>query len=173
MAVWRQNSSWRKRNGPLGRPEGQGHTGQGPLQVLPFSVVNPDPSDPELFARSGSGVGVKTSLKVGSVSEKNHSGSTSTTPFPFIKQLLSPIQNYWRRERDQGNVVIKHLIGQQMGERSMSRTRFLVHRRSQRDVVYFGWLIAPSYKSPNEGGGLRGLSQWVQLCTWSPNKLHI
>jgi hypothetical protein len=21
------------------------------------------------------------------------------------------------------------------------------------------------------GGGLRGLSQWVQLCTWSPNKL--
>jgi hypothetical protein len=26
--------------------------------------------------------------------------------------------------------------------------------------------------SPNAGGGvLRGLSQWVQLCTWSPNKL--
>jgi hypothetical protein len=27
--------------------------------------------------------------------------------------------------------------------------------------------------SPNAGGGggVRGLSQWVQLCTWSPNKL--
>ncbi len=28
------------------------------------------------------------------------------------------------------------------------------------------------YMSPNAGGGeLRGLSQWVQRCTWSPNKL--
>ncbi len=35
------------------------------------------------------------------------------------------------------------------------------------------WPIAPSYMSPNAGGGrgLRCLSQWVQLCTWSPNKL--
>ncbi len=45
-------------------------------------------------------------------------------------------------------------------------------RESQTDVVYLGWPIAPSYMSPNAGGGgLRGLSQWVQLCTWSPNKL--
>ncbi len=46
-------------------------------------------------------------------------------------------------------------------------------RGSQRDVVYLGWPIAPSYMSPNAGGGweLRGLSQWVQLFTWSPNKL--
>jgi hypothetical protein len=37
----------------------------------------------------------------------------------------------------------------------------------QRDVVYLCWLIAPSYTSPKAGGGgeLRGLSQWVQLCT--------
>jgi hypothetical protein len=42
---------------------------------------------------------------------------------------------------------------------------------SQRDVVYLGWPIAPSYMSPNAGGGgLQGLNQWVQLCTWSPNK---
>ncbi len=36
-----------------------------------------------------------------------------------------------------------------------------------RDVVYLGWPIAPSYASPNAGGGgeLRGLSQWVQLYT--------
>ncbi len=36
----------------------------------------------------------------------------------------------------------------------------------QRDVVNLGWPIAPSYMSPNAGsggGGLRGLSQWVQL----------
>ncbi len=34
-----------------------------------------------------------------------------------------------------------------------------------RDIVYLGWPIAPSYMSPNAGGGgeLRGLSQWVQL----------
>ncbi len=43
-------------------------------------------------------------------------------------------------------------------------------RGSQRDVVYLGWPIAPSYMSPNAGGGgeLRGLRQWEQLCTWSP-----
>ncbi len=40
---------------------------------------------------------------------------------------------------------------------------------SQRDVVYLSWPIAPSYLNPNAGGGgLRGLSKWVQLCTWSP-----
>ncbi len=38
-------------------------------------------------------------------------------------------------------------------------------RGLQRDVVYLGWPIAPSYMSPNVGGGgeFRGLSQfWVQ-----------
>ncbi len=45
-------------------------------------------------------------------------------------------------------------------------------RGSQRDVVYLGWPKAPSYMRPNaEGGGVAGTrSQWVQLCTWSPNK---
>ncbi len=45
---------------------------------------------------------------------------------------------------------------------------------SQRDVVYLGWPIAPSYRSPKARwwAGLRALSQWVQLCTWSPNKLR-
>ncbi len=40
-------------------------------------------------------------------------------------------------------------------------------------VVYLGWPIAPLYMSPNAGGGgkLRGLTQWVQLYKWSPNKL--
>ncbi len=38
---------------------------------------------------------------------------------------------------------------------------------SQRDVVYLGWPIAPSYMSPNAGVGveLRGLSQKLRLCT--------
>ncbi len=40
-------------------------------------------------------------------------------------------------------------------------------RGSQKDVVYLGWPIAPSYMSPKcWRGGLWGLSQWVQLCTW-------
>jgi hypothetical protein len=43
-------------------------------------------------------------------------------------------------------------------------------RGLQRDVVYLGWPIAPSQMSPN-AGGVRGLSQWVQVGTWSPNKL--
>ncbi len=36
-----------------------------------------------------------------------------------------------------------------------------------KDVCYLSWPIAPSYRSPNAGGGgeLRGLSQWVQLYT--------
>jgi hypothetical protein len=41
-------------------------------------------------------------------------------------------------------------------------------RGLQRDVVYLGWPIGPSYLSPNAGGGggeFRGLSQWVQLYT--------
>ncbi len=43
----------------------------------------------------------------------------------------------------------------------------------QGDVVYLGWPIAPSYIESKCGGrgGLRGLSVWVQLCTWSLNKL--
>ncbi len=41
-------------------------------------------------------------------------------------------------------------------------------RGLKRDVVYLGWLIAPSLMSPNAGRGvgvLQGLSQWAQLCT--------
>jgi hypothetical protein len=34
-------------------------------------------------------------------------------------------------------------------------------------TVYLGWPIAPSYMSPNAGGGLLRGSQ--PLCTWSPN----
>ncbi len=49
-----------------------------------------------------------------------------------------------------------------------SSTVCLFHPRGlQRDVVYLGWPIAPSYMSPNagRGGELRGLSQWVRLYT--------
>jgi hypothetical protein len=37
-------------------------------------------------------------------------------------------------------------------------------------LLYLGWPIAPSYMSPNAGGGgkLRGLSQWAQLYTGAP-----
>jgi hypothetical protein len=46
-------------------------------------------------------------------------------------------------------------------------------RGLERDVVYLGWPIASSYMSPHAGGRreLRGLNQWVQLYTWSQNKL--
>ncbi len=42
------------------------------------------------------------------------------------------------------------------------------------DVFYLGWPIPPQYmyEPKGGGGGLRGLSQRVQLCTWSPNKLR-
>jgi hypothetical protein len=51
-----------------------------------------------------------------------------------------------------------------------------IQRRGlQGDVVNdLSWPIAPSYMSPNAGGGeegLRGLRQWEQLCAWSLNKL--
>jgi hypothetical protein len=57
---------------------------------------------------------------------------------------------------------------------------FMLIRGSLRDVVYLGWPIAPSYMSPNVGGGggcvgLRSLSQNEYNCAhhvkWSPNKL--
>ncbi len=42
----------------------------------------------------------------------------------------------------------------------------------QRDDVYLvGLPIEPSYMSPNAGGWGGMPSQWVQLCTWRPNKL--
>ncbi len=42
----------------------------------------------------------------------------------------------------------------------------LAIRGLQRDVVYLGWPIEPSYMSPNAGeGGVAWLSQWVQLYT--------
>jgi hypothetical protein len=44
----------------------------------------------------------------------------------------------------------------------------LLSRGLQRDVVYLGWPIAPSYVSTNAGGGrgeLRGLRKYVQLYT--------
>ncbi len=50
----------------------------------------------------------------------------------------------------------------------------LNHRGSQRDVIYLGWPIAPTYMSPNAGGGgLQGLSQWVQLYTGAQINLEI
>ncbi len=52
----------------------------------------------------------------------------------------------------------------------MQQRRFQFSRASQRDVVYLGALVQVSQMG---GGGLRvaGLSEWVQLCTWGPNKL--
>ncbi len=36
--------------------------------------------------------------------------------------------------------------------------------------ILHGWPIALSYMSPNAGEGrLRGLSQWVKMCSWSQN----
>jgi hypothetical protein len=52
----------------------------------------------------------------------------------------------------------------------------LTTRGSIRNVVYLGWAFTNSIliyepKCGGRGRGLRGLSQWVQLCTRSPNKL--
>ncbi len=48
----------------------------------------------------------------------------------------------------------------------------VLHLLIQRDFVYLSWPIAPSPEPKCwAGGGGRGLSQWVQLCTRSPSKL--
>ncbi len=70
---------------------------------------------------------------------------------------------------------IKEIIQVQFNNIAFKIFHAFFSRGSQRDVVYLGWRIAPWYMSPNAGGGLRVLSQWVQLCmcthTLSPNKL--
>jgi hypothetical protein len=51
-----------------------------------------------------------------------------------------------------------------------------IPKGSQRDVVYLGWPIAPSYMSPNAGGGGCVVSANQNSCvhhvTWSSNKLQ-
>ncbi len=45
-------------------------------------------------------------------------------------------------------------------------TKTVLTRGSQRDVVYLGWPIAPSYMSPNVGGGVAGsllLNKFISL----------
>ncbi len=43
---------------------------------------------------------------------------------------------------------------------------------SERDVVYLSWPIAPSYMSPNAGGGEDPANEYsCVVCTWSPKKL--
>jgi hypothetical protein len=62
---------------------------------------------------------------------------------------------------------------------TLGRLSFLFSRGVQRDVVYLGRPIAPSFMSPNTGGGgwggggcgISDSKYTVQLCTWSPNKL--
>jgi hypothetical protein len=60
----------------------------------------------------------------------------------------------WKRKED--DVIAWYLPGGGGVDRS---------RGLQRDVVYLGWPIAPSFRSPNAVGvgELRGLSQWIQL----------
>ncbi len=58
----------------------------------------------------------------------------------------------------------------------LSRTVYcsMLFRGLQGDVVYLSCPIASLVYEPKcglRGGGLGGLSQWVQLWTWSPNKL--
>ncbi len=54
-----------------------------------------------------------------------------------------------------------------VGDKNLQEFYTIWPRGFQRDVVYLGWPIAPSYMSPTSGGGweLRGLSHWVQLYT--------
>ncbi len=51
---------------------------------------------------------------------------------------------------------------------------FLSGGHKEMSSICISWPIAPSHMGPNagEGGGVAvaGLRQWVQLCTWSPNK---
>ncbi len=68
-------------------------------------------------------------------------------------------------------VIIVHSSSQQSQSIWLLNKSHTV-RGSQRDVVYLGWPNVLVHEPKcRGGGGLRGLSQWVQLCTWSPNKL--
>ncbi len=90
------------------------------------------------------------------------------TQKPTIPRLMSN-WNFWLTE--QSKMIFELLTPPY---RAMNSGLISTSRGLQRDVVSLGWPIAPSYMSPNAGGGggaLRGLSQWVQLYTWSPNKL--
>jgi hypothetical protein len=69
----------------------------------------------------------------------------------------------WRQET-QAKVVIIHLKEYKMdkvvGGGDEFYYMYIYQGVRQRDVVYLGWQIAPSYKSPYAGGGgWRGLSQ--------------
>jgi hypothetical protein len=73
-------------------------------------------------------------------------------------------------------VIYRKVCQRWFSRNNNNRISFSNSRGSQRNVVYLGWLRAHSYMSLNAGvgGELRGhshLSQWVQLCTWSPTKL--
>ncbi len=46
---------------------------------------------------------------------------------------------------------------------STQRTRYPIDQGSHRDVVYIGWPIAPTYMSPNAGGG----DCWVSVYEYS------
>jgi hypothetical protein len=67
----------------------------------------------------------------------------------------------------QESLVLYKSLNTLCGKYNLTHIRGI--RRLQRDVVYLCWPLAPSYTSPNAGDGgggwLRGLSQWVQLCT--------
>ncbi len=67
-------------------------------------------------------------------------------------------------ERSSDRIVCAWLCGRgTLGVQKGWRWPF--NRGLQRDVVYLGWPIAPSYVSPNAGEEeeFRGLRQWVQL----------
>ncbi len=95
-----------------------------------------------------------------------------------LAQIFSPgirVPHLWSRfgrQIEYRSWTKLSLLTSQMTEKKM-RGDGLFQGGLQRDVVCLCWPIAPSYMSPNAGRGreLRGLSQWVQLCTWSPNKL--
>ncbi len=94
----------------------------------------------------------------------------------FISSLLSPqsmvliactSRHHCLLRRYQQRPELQLLTNCILRSSTCTSTFFLIFSHSQGVTKRFllSWLtIAPSW-------GLRGLSQWVQLCTWSPNKL--
>ncbi len=92
-------------------------------------------------------------------------------PFPQ-KYYLLKTWRYLANPKICVGHIVKYKAALKLPVISLSQSVFLKTVQSwasPRDVVYLGWPIAPSYMSPNAGGGgsLRGLSQLVQLCTLS------
>ncbi len=88
-------------------------------------------------------------------------GKPKTTP-TYWKTSRYIILQMWKRSSSQKKFLMVFTIGKLFflfnSTSSIVPQRMLGIRWLQRDVVYLGWPIAPSYMRPNAGGGRGGVA---------------